>query len=256
MDQKRILLLEPDKEQSKLFANWLGEEGYQVEPIYIAEEVSPKLSGEEFNALIVDVDTSDIKEQLLESCRSLKEDLRFSNLPLIVLTYKKNSENIAGAINSGADGFLLKPFETDYLIKRMETIFKEVELKKHGKKLLDLHYLNFLVDLISETDREGFFLLAPIIFNQLVITKIKTILGDQVVNQMIKRLDEIVGADQEFMKKVKFQNSQILMNDVEKASTEVPVRILSMAFRNYVYAFLQLVKTLTSDILMEREAYI
>ncbi|MBU1147144.1 MAG: hypothetical protein KKD11_02230, partial [Candidatus Omnitrophica bacterium] len=63
---------------------------------------------------------------------------------------------------------------------------------------------------------------------------------------------ELIGEDYAFMREVKFSNTQILMTGVDRVSKNIPVAKLSMAFRDYIYAFLQLVQSLTSDILMER----
>ena len=52
------------------------------------------------------------------------------------------------------------------------------------------------------------------------------------------------------MTKVKLSANRILMDDVDKVSKDTPVGKLTIAFRDYVYAFLHLVQVLTSDILM------
>jgi len=84
------------------------------------------------------------------------------------------------------------------------------------------------------------------------LEKINTILGRPVIDQIIKRCNQVIGEDYAFMREVKFSNDQITMVSVEKASKEVTVKKLATAFRDYIYAFLQLVQALTSDILMER----
>lgn len=85
-----------------------------------------------------------------------------------------------------------------------------------------------------------------------MIEKIGTILGELIIAQIIKCCNELIGENYAFMKEFKFSGAQLLMNDVDKVSKNIPVAKLTAAFRDYVYAFLQLVRTLTSDILMER----
>jgi len=250
--KKRILLFEPDKEVENQFVQWLKEEDYGAKSVDNPDQILTLFSTEKFDILIMDIDSPETTEALLRLCRTLKKDRRFLNLPTAVLTYKKDINKIASALQAGADSFLLKPFETGEFSERMKTIFKEIEFKERGKKVLDLNYINYLIALTGKTKRESFFMLAPVIFNKLILEKINTILGEPIITQIIKRANELIGEDYEFMRAVRFSEGQILMDDVDKASQEAPVKKLTTAFRDYVYAFLHLIQTLTSDILMER----
>lgn len=213
--------------------------------------VSEVVSKEAFNLLIIDIDAPEMTEEYLRLCETLKKNPRLSDIPITVLTYKKDAQKIAGAIEAGADNFVLKPFETNSFLKRIETICKEIELKKQGKKTLDLNYINYLIELTGESSREDFFFLTPVIFNKLIMDKVKPILGEPVIIMMMKRLQELIGEDYQFMKPAGFQNYRLIMDGVDKVSKGISLKKLTSAFRDYTYAFLQLVKTLTSDILME-----
>ena len=252
MDRKNILLFEPDKKVEKLFINWLKEEKYSAKPVENPEQILARLSGEKFDILIMDIDFPKITESLLNLCRILKKDPYFSELPITVLTYKKNIKLIADSIEAGVDNFILKPFETDSFLSRIDTIFRQIELKSKGKKVLDLNYINYLIKLTSETTREDFFILSSVIFNKLIIDKVKGILGEPIIVIITKRLGDLVGEDYGFVKKVRFSNGKIFMDKVDKVSKDVPVEKLIIAFRDYIYGFLQIIQTLTSEILMER----
>lgn len=252
MEKEKILLLELDQEQRELFTSWLKEEGYDVNSLDNLQEVQAGVSKDKFDIILMDIDEPGMTESFLMLCRALKADERFTGLPIVVLTYRKDSRKIAGAIEAGVDSFMLKPFETDAFLARMETIFKQVELNKQGKKVLDLNYINYLIALAGEAEREDFFALAPVIFNKLILEKIDTFLVGPVIAQIIKRVNELVGGDYEFMKPVEFFGKVLSLSGVDKASKEVPIKKITIAFRDYVYAFLHLVRSLTSDILMER----
>jgi len=248
---KKILFLEVDKEQSEVFSEWLKREGYEVKSADNSKQILPFLSGEKFDILIIDVDFPEIAESLLNLCQILKKKQYFSEFPITVLTYKKNIKLIADSIKAGVDNFILKPFETDSFLSRLSTIFKQIELKSKGKKVLDLNYINYLIKLTSETTREDFFILLPIIFNKLIIDQVKGVIGEPVIVIIMKRLGELIGGDYEFVKEVRFSDGKMLIDKVDKISKDVPVEKLTTAFRDYVYGFLQLIQTLTSDILME-----
>lgn len=249
---KKILLFEPDKEQSEVFSLWLKEEGYEVESTDNLKQVLPLLSGEKYDILIMDIDFSEVTESLLNLCRILKKDQYFLEFPITVITYKKHTEIIANSIEAGVDNFILKPFETDSFLSRLDTIFKQIEFSSKGKKVLDLHYINYLIKLTSETTREDFFILSSVIFNKLIIDKIKDVIGEPVIVIIMKRLGELIGGDYEFVKEVRFSDGKMFIDKVDKVSKDVPIEKLIIAFRDYIYGFLQLIQTLTSDILMDR----
>lgn len=249
---KKILLFEPDKEQSEVFSAWLKGEDYEIELTDNLKQVLPFLSGEKYDILIMDIDFPEIAESSLNLCQILKKDQYFSEFPITVLTYKKNSKIIADSIEAGVDNFMLKPFETDSFLSRLDTIFKQIELKSKGKKVIDLNYINYLIKLISETTREDFFILPSVIFNKLIIDKVKGILGEPIIVIISKRLSDLMGADYGFLNEIRFSNGKIFLDKVDEVSKEVPVEKLTIAFRDYIYGFLQLIETLTSNILMER----
>lgn len=251
---KNILLFEPDKETEELFNGWLRDVGYAVSLTDNLEEI-PHLSTEKkFDILMVDIDSPGTADSLLEQCATLIRDPRLSNLPVAVLTYKKDMSKIARSIESGIETFILKPFDVEALLMRLDTIFDEQELKLKGRKILDLNYVDYLLELANQSNHKDFFTLSPLIFNVLIMDKVKTTLGEPVINVMAKRLDELIGSDYEFIKHVRFSDSHINMEEVELVSSEVPVEKLVIAFRDYIYAFLHLTRALTSDILVERKA--
>jgi len=248
---KKILLLEADKEQSEVFSEWLKGEDYEIELTDNLKQVLPFLSGEKFDILIMDIDFPEIAEYSLNLCQILKKDQYFSEFPITVLTYKKNIKIIADSIEAGVDNFMLKPFETDSFLSRLDSIFKQIELKSKGKKVIDLNYINYLIKLTSETNRKDFFILSSVIFNKLIIDKIKGVIGEPVIEMIMKRLGELIGGDYEFVKEVRFSDGKIFFDKVDKVSKDVPVEKLIIVFRDYIYGFLQIIQTLTSDILME-----
>lgn len=132
--RKKILLLEPDKEQAELFSNWLKEEGYEVTALLVLDEAINIVSQDGFGLFIIDIDNPQIAHKYFTLCQAIKQDPRTQDLPVAVLTYRKDIKKIISAIEAKADSFVLKPFETDAFLKRIKTIFKQVELKKKGRK--------------------------------------------------------------------------------------------------------------------------
>ena len=114
---KKILFLETDNVQSQLFTTWLRGQGHNVSPLDNYKEMSAVLLNEKFDLLIIDIDDPSISDELLSLCEAMKKDAQFLKFPIIVLTYKKDIQKIAKAIDSGIDGFLLKPFDIEQFLK-------------------------------------------------------------------------------------------------------------------------------------------
>lgn len=60
----------------------------------------------------------------LEFCRTLKENLKYSHIPIILLTAKTNIESKIEGINYGADEYIEKPYSIDYLTARIDNLLE------------------------------------------------------------------------------------------------------------------------------------
>ena len=81
----------------------------------------------------------------IEMCKTLKTDVNTSHIPVIILTAKSGIENEKEGLETGADEYLLKPFDVDLLKLRLNNIlrtkqqwihkFKTNSGSKHWKEL-------------------------------------------------------------------------------------------------------------------------
>lgn len=249
---KKILLFEPDKEQSEVFSDWIKGENYLIKSTDNLKQILLFLSEEKHDILILDFDLPELREYLLDLCRIIKKERRFSKLPIIILTYKKNTELIASSIDAGVDNFIFKPFETESFLNRLDIIFEHIKLKSKGKKILDLDMIEYLINLTGEGTREDFILLSSVIFNKLIIEKVSGIIGEPIILIIMKRLGDILGENCKFMQEIRLENGKIFMDKADQVSPEVPVENLVMAFRDYIHELLKLILSLSSNILMDR----
>lgn len=60
----------------------------------------------------------------LELCNRIKEDIRFSHIPVILLTARTGNEHILKGLQEGADDYITKPFNLDILLLRINKIIE------------------------------------------------------------------------------------------------------------------------------------
>jgi len=60
----------------------------------------------------------------LEVCRTIKQSQNLNHIPVILLTATTNSEVHLQGITEGADDYITKPFDSDILMARVETLLK------------------------------------------------------------------------------------------------------------------------------------
>ncbi len=75
--------------------------------------------------MVPDVIISDVVMPVMdgyEFCRTVKNDERFRDIPLILLTMLTDSKDVIYAMVSGADNFITKPYQGDYLVTRLRKI--------------------------------------------------------------------------------------------------------------------------------------
>jgi DNA-binding response OmpR family regulator len=60
----------------------------------------------------------------LEILRRLRGDAKYNSVPIIILSAKADPNTIRTGLDSGADGYITKPYLANSLISRVETLLK------------------------------------------------------------------------------------------------------------------------------------
>jgi len=118
-DRKLVLLIEDDPDLRRLTSIVLSER-FDV-------DISPdgKSGIEKARESLPDLILLDIYMNGLSGfkvCRILKEDKRTSSIPVILFTAGAQRHEVSEGYASGADDYIIKPFETDDLLERIERL--------------------------------------------------------------------------------------------------------------------------------------
>ena len=122
--QPHILVIDDDKRLRDLIARYLTEQGYRVTSAVNAADARAKLAGITFDLLVVDIMMPG--ESGLELTQSLRET---SLVPILLLTAMGESTDRITGLETGADDYLVKPFEPRELVLRIKSILKRASAR-------------------------------------------------------------------------------------------------------------------------------
>ena len=115
-----IVIVEDQKDLSNLIATHLEKTGINSEPAYTGEQALDLIDPELHDLIILDRGLPDMDG--LELLKTLREDK--IKMPVLVLTAMDGLGDKVKGLNSGADDYLVKPFEMDELIARIHALYR------------------------------------------------------------------------------------------------------------------------------------
>jgi two-component system KDP operon response regulator KdpE len=120
-DQRRILIVDDEPGLRELVRINLEHEGFAVLQAENGVQGLAMIQEEQPDLVILDVMMPEMDGW--EVCRRLRE---FSTVPVLMLTARVQSQDIVAGLESGADDYLLKPFNMDELMARIRALLRRV----------------------------------------------------------------------------------------------------------------------------------
>ena len=125
MAKERVLIVEDDKNISKLIKYNLEKEGFHCTTSFNGEDALKVMDKDPFDLIILDIMLPGIDG--LEVCRQVKQKKILANIPIVMLTAKGEEVDRVVGFELGADDYIVKPFSPRELILRIRAILKRLK---------------------------------------------------------------------------------------------------------------------------------
>jgi len=112
--KKKILVVDDEKDYVELIKNILTAHGYEVNIAYNGEEAMDAVNKEKPDLIILDIKMP--KMNGYQVCELLGKDLRYRDIPFLMLTACGDAEEIKAGMKLGAVSYLVKPFKQTILL--------------------------------------------------------------------------------------------------------------------------------------------
>jgi DNA-binding NarL/FixJ family response regulator len=131
VEQNRLLLIDDDPNLVLLVKDYLELRGYEVTTAKNGQDALVKLEKQMPNLIICDVMMPEMDGYSF--VKRVRNNPQTSYLPLIFLSAKGQTEDRVVGLNTGADVYMVKPFEPDELVAQIEASLKQASRMMQGQ---------------------------------------------------------------------------------------------------------------------------
>jgi two-component system OmpR family response regulator/two-component system alkaline phosphatase synthesis response regulator PhoP len=118
----RVLVVEDEPNIRELVCLHLRHEGYTCEPQADGAEALKRAEAERFDLMVLDVMLPGLDG--LSLCRAVRNGVTNSDVPILMLTARREESDKVVGLESGADDYLTKPFGVRELVARARALLR------------------------------------------------------------------------------------------------------------------------------------
>jgi DNA-binding NtrC family response regulator len=146
-ENARIIIVDDDEGIRETLAAILQEEGYQVDTAESGKEAIEKTNAKFYDLALIDIRLPDVEG--IDLLKEIKETV--PKIRKIIITGYPTLQNAIEAVNSGADAYVLKPFD---MAKVLRIIKVELEKQRDEKKYSQERVTEFIETRVKELEKE------------------------------------------------------------------------------------------------------
>ena len=125
----RLLICDDQKDIVNALKIYLEPEGYQLLEAFNGQEAVNLVRKEEIHLVLLDV-----MMPKMDGITALTTIRKFSNIPIILLTAKSETEDMVEGLNAGADDYITKPFVPAEVLARVRSQLRRYAMLGSAKK--------------------------------------------------------------------------------------------------------------------------
>ncbi len=118
--QAHLLVVEDDEAIAQGLVFNLERKGYRVEAAMDGAEALERIRGERFDLVVLDIRLPSLDG--FEICRRLRQEGDFT--PILMLTARGQADDVIFGLKTGADDYVVKPFDLAELLARVEGLLR------------------------------------------------------------------------------------------------------------------------------------
>ena len=226
----RILVVEDDREIRDGIGIYLKNQGYEVVKAANGAEGLAALRENEIHLAIVDIMMPVMNGIVM--CRKLKEDLRTSHIPIILLTAKDSLQDKEEGYQVGADSYLTKPFSATLLHSRIHNLLESRKLlaERFNTNSILIDKRAAVTESMNKLDNEFLEKINKLIEDRLSSEKIDIgYLSDAMCmsnSTLYRKMKALTGlSTNEYIRKIKMQYAERLLLEGKYNISEVAFKV-------------------------------
>jgi two-component system KDP operon response regulator KdpE len=133
MTNGRILVVDDEPQLRRVLRSTLSALGFIVADAESGEAALERVREEKFDLILLDINMPGLSG--LETCRAIRAK---SDVSILMLTVRGRTEDKIEALDSGADGYVTKPFDVNELLARIRAALRRAPASALGESR-DLH---------------------------------------------------------------------------------------------------------------------
>jgi two-component system, OmpR family, response regulator ResD len=127
----KILIVDDEMEMRLLLRLYLLQENFHVEEAENGREALSKVAKDRYDLMLLDVMMPE-----MDGWETIEQVRKISDIPVIMLTAKGSLKDKVTGLSRGADDYLVKPFEVEELIARIQAIIRRSQPNEISDQIL------------------------------------------------------------------------------------------------------------------------
>ncbi|PLR71062.1 response regulator transcription factor [Bacillus sp. UMB0728] len=145
-DTVHILIIEDDEDINRLLCNIVRKSGYSPKPAYSGTEALIYLDSGTWDMILIDLMLPGLSGEEL-----LKKVTNESNIPVIIISAKLETQSKIHALRAGADDYITKPFDIEEVSARIDSCLRRYRDLSGTPVTNQLTHKDIIVDVDAKT---------------------------------------------------------------------------------------------------------